>query len=101
MFGVSPAPIRRDVFDLSSIDGLTSKGWREKRSRVAHLRRRRLLEMPARHIYGLHEFGAARWLLAEAASGAVGLAPKKQRASLLAAVSNWLAPRQERESGRE
>lgn len=84
MYGVMPAPVRRDVFEASSIDAMTDAGWRTKRWRVARLRRNRAAETFSRHVQGVRDFGWLRWVSAEWANARVALAPRPQRERLLA-----------------
>jgi len=92
-FGVLPAPIRRDIFDVSSIDGMTSAGWRSKKRRQAHLRAARRREAGARFAHGAHTFGTGRWLLAETLSALIAIAPKRSRPVLLERAGALLATR--------
>ncbi|MBL8542538.1 MAG: glycosyltransferase family 25 protein [Hyphomonadaceae bacterium] len=93
MFGVVPAPVRRDIFDVSSIDAMTDAGFRTKSWRIARLRRSRATETFARHAHGVREFGLTRWLAAEFTNIRATLTPKQQRAALLAHASQRLAQR--------
>lgn len=93
MFGVIPAPVRRDIFDVSSIDSMTDAGWRTKRWRVARLRQSRAAEAIARHAYGVREFGLGRWVIAEFTNLRATLTPKQQRPALLARAAERLARR--------
>ncbi len=96
-FGVTPTPVRRDIFDVSSIDAMADAGWRTKRWRIARMRRRRVLEAPARHLYGMRTFGIGRWIMAELINVIVALTPKKRRSQTLASLSARLSPRSPRD----
>lgn len=91
-YGVAPAPVRRDIFDVSSIDSMTDAGFRVKRWRIARLRRGRMWEALSRHLYGARTFGADRWIMAELINIAAALTPKTRRAAALARWSARLAP---------
>lgn len=82
-FGVLPAPVRRDIFDTSSIDAVGGDGHRSKKKRQARLRAHRRSEAGARFAHGMKTFGAGRWLLAETLSTLIALAPKRARPGLL------------------
>lgn len=82
-FGVLPAPVRRDIFDTSSIDAIGGDGHRSKKKRQARLRAHRRSEAGARFAHGMQTFGAGRWLLAETLSALIALAPKRSRPALL------------------
>lgn len=92
-YGVLPAPVRRDIFDVSSIDAMTGSGasHRSKAKRQAHLRAERRREAGARFAHGVRTFGTMRWLLAETLSALIALAPKKQRPALLVRAGAWFA----------
>jgi|CXWL01.1.fsa_nt_gi glycosyl transferase family 25 len=89
-FGVTPAPVRRDVLGASTIDAMATLGWRKEHWRIARLRRRRVLEAPLRHLHGMRTFGAHRWLAAELINVAAGMAPRKRRTQTLARLSELL-----------
>lgn len=82
-FGVLPAPVRRDIFDTSSIDAIGGEGHRSKRKRQGHLRAHRRSEAGARFTHGVRTFGAGRWILMETLSALIALAPKRSRPRLL------------------
>jgi GR25 family glycosyltransferase involved in LPS biosynthesis len=86
-FGVSPAPIERDIFDVSSIDSFAAPGWRRKQARVNLVRHQRALEMGLRHLYGANQFGLARWLRAEWANLKSVFLKKSARGNFLNAQS--------------
>lgn len=90
-FGVLPAPVRRDIFDVSTIDAMTGAGWREKRWRVAHIRRQRGLESLRRHALGVHEFGLPAWMIAETINAVSALVPRRSRPAFLSSAGAWLA----------
>lgn len=90
-FGVLPAPVRRDIFDVSTIDAMTDAGWREKSWRIARIRRQRGLEALHRQALGVQEFGLAAWLSAETINAVSALVPKQRRAAFLAGAGAWLA----------
>lgn len=89
-FGVLPTPVRRDIFDISTIDAMTDPGWRVKRWRLARIRQQRVLEALPRQLLGAQEFGLARWAAAEAINGLIALTPKRNRAAFLARAADWL-----------
>ncbi|MEZ5958733.1 MAG: glycosyltransferase family 25 protein [Hyphomonadaceae bacterium] len=91
-FGVIPAPVRRDVLGVSTIDAMAAVGWREESWRIARLRRRRVLEAPLRHLHGMRTFGPHRWLAAELINVAAAIAPRKRRAQTLTHLSALLGP---------
>lgn len=82
-FGVLPAPVRRDIFDTSSIDAIGGDGHRSKAKRQARLRAHRRNEAGARFAHGVKTFGAGRWISAEILSAMIALAPKRSRPALL------------------
>ncbi|MCX7357140.1 MAG: glycosyltransferase family 25 protein [Alphaproteobacteria bacterium] len=82
-FGVLPAPVRRDIFDTSSIDAIGGDGHRSKAKRQARLRAHRRSEAGARFAHGVRTFGADRWIVAEILSALIALAPKRSRPGLL------------------
>ncbi|HCK82988.1 MAG TPA: hypothetical protein DHW63_00200 [Hyphomonadaceae bacterium] len=90
-FGVLPAPVRRDIFDVSTIDAMTNEDWREKGWRIAHIRRQRGLETFRRHGLGIREFGLAAWVSAEAINSISALVPKRRRPAFLAGAGTWLS----------
>lgn len=91
-FGVTPAPVRRDVLNTSSIDAMAADGWRTKKWRIEQLRRRRILEGPQRHIHGMRTFGAHRWVAAELINVAAAISPRARRTQTLARLSELLSP---------
>lgn len=91
-FGVTPAPVRRDVLGASTIDAMATEGWRVERWRIARLRRRRVFEAPRRHLHGIRTFGAPRWIAAELINVAAAIAPRKRRTQTLAQLSELLSP---------
>ena len=90
-FGVLPAPVRRDVFDTSSIDAIGGEGHRSKRKRQAHLRAHRRSEAGARFAHGVRTFGVGRWILMETLSALIALAPKRSRPRLLERANKLFA----------
>lgn len=90
-FGILPAPVRRDIFDVSSIDAIGGEGHRSKGKRQARLRAHRRSEAGARFAYGMRTFGAGRWLLLETLSALIALAPKRSRPGLLARANTLFA----------
>lgn len=92
-FGILPAPVRRDIFDVSSIDAMTDAGWRTKSFRIARFRRQRMNEALSRFAYGTRTFGLARWFAAEVLNVVIALTPKQRRAVTLARLSERLRPR--------
>lgn len=82
-FGILPAPVRRDIFDTSSIDAIGGEGHRSKKKRQGRLRAHRRSEAGRRFAHGVETFGASRWLLAETLSALIALAPKRARPGLL------------------
>ncbi|ANP47513.1 hypothetical protein ATE48_17180 [Candidatus Viadribacter manganicus] len=90
-FGVLPAPVRRDIFDTSSIDAIGGEGHRSKKKRQARLRAHRRSEARARFAHGVRSFGAGRWILAESLSALIALAPKRSRPSLLMRANRLFA----------
>lgn len=90
-FGVLPAPVRRDVFDASSIDAIGGEGHRSKKKRQAHLRAHRRSEAHARFTHGVKIFGAGRWILMETLSALIALAPKRSRPRLLERANGLFA----------
>jgi glycosyl transferase family 25 len=92
-FGVLPAPVRRDVFDASSIDAIGGEGHRSKKKRQARLRAHRRSEAGARFAHGVKEFGAGRWIGMETLSALIALAPKRARPSLLRKANALFASR--------
>ena len=90
-FGVLPAPVRRDIFDTSSIDAIGGQGHRSKKKRQAHLRAHRRSEAGVRFAHGARTFGAARWILMETLSALVALAPKRSRPRLLERANGLFA----------
>ncbi len=93
-FGVLPAPVRRDIFDVSTIDAMTDAGWREKRWRIARIRRQRGWETLRRHGLGVREFGLAAWASAETINAISALVPKQRRPAFLVDAGAWLANHQ-------
>lgn len=91
-FGVTPAPVRRDVLGASTIDAMAAEGWRVESWRIARLRRRRVFEAPRRHLHGIRTFGAPRWIAAELINLAAAIAPRKRRTQTLAQLSDLLSP---------
>lgn len=89
-FGVTPAPVRRDVLGASTIDAMATQGWRVESWRIARLRRRRVFEAPRRHLHGIRTFGAPRWIAAELINVAAAIAPRKRRTQTLAQLSELL-----------
>lgn len=81
-YGVSPPPIRADAFGESSIDAIASRCADAKR-KSDERRLRRARETLWRFAHGMREFGAARWLSAEAVNVAARLTPKHARGALL------------------
>lgn len=81
-YGVAPPPIRADAFGGSSIDSIASRSADAQR-KSDERRRRRARETLWRFAYGVHEFGAVRWLSAEAVNLAARLTPKHARSALL------------------
>lgn len=92
-FGILPAPVRRDIFDVSSIDAIGGEGHRSKKNRQARLRAHRRSEAGARFAHGVRTFGAGRWLMLETLSALIALAPKRSRPRLLARANGWFATR--------
>lgn len=92
-FGILPAPVRRDIFDVSSIDAIGGEGHRSKKSRQGRLRAHRRSEAGARFAHGVKTFGARRWVLLETLSALIALAPKRSRPRLLARANGLFAAR--------
>jgi glycosyl transferase family 25 len=90
-FGVLPAPVRRDIFDASSIDAMTSEGHRSKKNRQARLRAHRRREAGARFAHGVKTFGFGGWVLAEVISTLIALAPKRTRPALLERANGFFS----------
>ena len=94
-YGVLPAPVRRDIFEVSSIDAMTGSGasHRSKAKRQAQLRAARRREAGARFEHGARTFGVVRWIAAETLSALIALAPKRQRPALLTRAGALFAER--------
>lgn len=92
-YGILPAPVRRDIFDVSSIDAIGGEGHRSKKNRQARLRAHRRSEAGARFSHGVRTFGAGRWILLETLSALIALAPKRSRPGLLARANGLFAAR--------
>lgn len=90
-FGISPAPVERDIFDVSSIDSFAAPGWRNNKRRVNSVRRQRALEMGDRHVYGVKQFGLRRWLAAESANFSSVFVRKRSRGRFLDQQSEKLS----------
>lgn len=90
-FGILPSPVRRDIFDTSSIDAIGGEGHRSKKKRQGRLRAHRRSEAGKRFAHGVKTFGARRWLLAETLSALIALAPKRSRPGLLKRANTLLA----------
>lgn len=83
VYGVHPMPLRRDIFDASTIDQMAAPGLRRDKARLARLRRQRLAETPLQIAHGVREWGWAGWLDAELTNIRAALTPKSKRARLL------------------
>lgn len=92
-FGILRAPVRRDIFDVSSIDAIGGDGHRSKKKRQARLRAHRRGEAGARFAHGMRSFGAGRWIALEVLSALIALAPKRARPGLLERANSWFAQR--------
>lgn len=92
-FGVLPAPVRRDIFDTSSIDAIGGDGHRSKAKRQSRLRAHRRGEAGARFAHGVKTFGAGAWIAAEILSALIALAPKRSRPRLLLRANALFARR--------
>jgi GR25 family glycosyltransferase involved in LPS biosynthesis len=92
-FGILRAPVRRDIFDASSIDAIGGDGHRSKKKRQARLRAHRRSEAGARFAHGVQTFGAGRWIALEVLSIIIALAPKRARPRLLERANGWFALR--------
>lgn len=90
-FGILPAPVRRDIFDTSSIDTIGGDGHRSKKKRQARLRAHRRSEAGERFAHGVQTFGAGRWILMEVLSASIALAPKRARPRLLERANRLFA----------
>ena len=91
--GVLPAPVRRDIFDTSSIDAIGGDGHRNKAKRQSRLRAHRRGEAGARFAHGVKTFGAGAWIAAEILSALIALAPKRSRPRLLLRANALFARR--------
>lgn len=89
-YGVMPPPIRRDIFDTSSIDAMAQTGFRSRSARLARMRRQRATETWPRQKHGMATFGALTWLRAELTSAVASLIPKRRRAAFLKRASDEL-----------
>lgn len=90
-YGVMPPPIRRDIFDTSSIDAMAQTGFRSRSARLARMRRQRASETWPRQKHGIATFGAMTWLRAEFTSALASLISKRRRAAFLKRASDELA----------
>jgi glycosyl transferase, family 25 len=84
MYGINPAPVRRDIFDVSTIDQMTPTHKRSDSLRIAHIRTARVFETLDRHLHGTRKFGLKRWVRAEMINISTSLMPKLKRQAYLA-----------------
>ena len=89
-YGVSPPPVLNDRFGASTIDA-HSPGGRETPARTAWMKAKRWIEAPRRQVYGLREFGFARWAALETVNLLGRLTPRRGRPKLYAWASSMLA----------
>ncbi|PZO52424.1 MAG: hypothetical protein DCF16_09315 [Alphaproteobacteria bacterium] len=91
MFGVSPAPVRADVLEQSSINLSGVARASQIARREATMRRQRFFESANRGWRGMQDFGARRWFMAEVLNLAARLAPRRARQAFLAWTRTQLA----------
>ena len=91
MFGVSPAPVRADVLEQSSINLNGVARASQIARREASMRRQRFFESANRGWRGVQDFGARRWFMAEVLNLAARLAPRGARQAFLAWTRTQLA----------
>lgn len=89
-YGVSPPPLRNDCLGVSTIDAF-SPGGRETRSRTAWMKAKRIMETPRRHLHGMRENGAPRWVALEAVNLLARFTPRRRRTRLFAWANSALA----------
>lgn len=82
-YGVEPPPIRRDIFDQSSIDDASPPSWRESALRLRYRREAMAREALARTQRSLRDFGLRRWAMLAPLNLAVRMTPRPLRRAAL------------------
>lgn len=97
-YGVEPPPIRRDIFDQSSIDDASPPSWRDSAVRLRMRREAMAREGMLRARRCLQEFGLRRWAMLMPLDLLVRAAPRGLRPVALRLTSDLLASPQQRGS---